>query len=517
MTATGFNKESGNLVTMSNDLVKTGYKMTLNEMRLFLVALAQLPKANSEIDYSSMEKIPCYIRKSDMIAMGVPPKNVLTEIRQALANLSARTFGFELFGGEFTGNIIQNSFSFKSDDFKAIKERINKERELAKSDKEKEEAIKRQNFLIGYYELEDVLEILEREETDIVARLYFSKEILPFVSDLEEKFTKLDLEEVSYFSSFYSYRVYLMLMQWRNTGRVVMEIDEFRKALSLGDKYDKLCNLRSRVLDTAMRDINEHSPFTCVYGLGNNREISTGRGRKATHVHFIFSKKVNYTPKGNLAKEKAKKQKRTAPQASDEQIAKPVEIVAEPVTEAVTSSKPSTSMPVVEQQAIIEPSKPVEPVKTVEVETVEPSEPVQAQIPTADNDYPPPKVKINVEKPQDIEEQTWQDFLGMRRKQKLAMNKTVWGVIYDMLKSTESITGIAVNEILKLWISREWRTFQPNYITNMIKSVKNDFDRQNQQHRNTVAGYRQSLYEQARNINSDIIAPPTTQNGDFSY
>ena len=42
--------------------------------------------------------------------------------------------------------------------------------------------------------------------------------MIPYISQLKEQFTKLILKDVFQFSSFYSFRFYLMMMQFKETG-----------------------------------------------------------------------------------------------------------------------------------------------------------------------------------------------------------------------------------------------------------------------------------------------------------
>lgn len=72
--------KSRELAVMHNDLIRASYDMTVNEMRLLMVILAQLPKGDEDnLDPSQ----PIYVTKESFVQLGVESKNVVREIRTA--------------------------------------------------------------------------------------------------------------------------------------------------------------------------------------------------------------------------------------------------------------------------------------------------------------------------------------------------------------------------------------------------------------------------------------------------
>ena len=57
---------------MDNNLIRASYKLTVNEMRLVLVALSQIPK-DEDVDPNKAY----YISKDDFVKLGVEPKMLL--------------------------------------------------------------------------------------------------------------------------------------------------------------------------------------------------------------------------------------------------------------------------------------------------------------------------------------------------------------------------------------------------------------------------------------------------------
>ena len=86
---------------------------------------------------------------------------------------------------------------------------------------------------------------------------------MPYISQLKKQFTKLKLKEMFGFSSFYSFRIYLMMMQFRETGFCKISIDDLRYTLDLNEKYHLFADLKRRVIDTAIDEINEKALALC--------------------------------------------------------------------------------------------------------------------------------------------------------------------------------------------------------------------------------------------------------------
>ena len=81
------------LVVMDNNLIRASYKLTANEMRLVLCALAQIPK-DAEVDPGKAY----YITKEDFVKLGVEPKNVAREIRGMFGAIKSYCCGRHSYG-----------------------------------------------------------------------------------------------------------------------------------------------------------------------------------------------------------------------------------------------------------------------------------------------------------------------------------------------------------------------------------------------------------------------------------
>ena len=91
---------------------------------------------------------------------------------------------------------------------------------------------------------------------------------------------------VARFESVYSIRLYELLVQWSSAGEREIEVEWLKKQFQVEDKYDRLGNLKKRVIDPAVAEINEHSNIWVKYGQRKS-------GRTITHFQFQFGLKGN--------------------------------------------------------------------------------------------------------------------------------------------------------------------------------------------------------------------------------
>ena len=100
-----------------------------------------------------------------------------------------------------------------------------------------------------------------------MVRIKFSDDVVPLITNLEKHFTSYELEQVSSLSSVYAVRLYEVLIAWRSVGRVAMiELQELRSRLGVEPhEYQKMTNFKSRVLDVAIAQINEHTNIKAEY------------------------------------------------------------------------------------------------------------------------------------------------------------------------------------------------------------------------------------------------------------
>lgn len=245
---------SKDLIVKSNALVEASYQLTANEQRLILSVIAQIPKQEPVRD----DRL--YIVSVDnFVELGVHPKTAYRELEESMQRLFDRMV------------VIR------------INEKYLKTRWVQSIGKVDKEMIKNMN-LLSNYKLEQI------SENSCIYGIQFSNQILPFLTNLSDNFTKYKLIEIAGFSSSYSYRIYEFLMQYTSTGYVKISLDELRSRLQLEGKYKATKDLRMWVLEIAIKEINEKSPYKIEYKL-------TKTGKKFTHLELKFKQKQGKIPK----------------------------------------------------------------------------------------------------------------------------------------------------------------------------------------------------------------------------
>lgn len=90
----------------------------------------------------------------------------------------------------------------------------------------------------------------------------FSKWIHPYIHALNKNFTQYALADAGKFKSFYTIRLYEMLMQWKSTGERLMTVEAYREMLGLKPgQYRLMADLRRRTIDIAIKEIKEKTSW----------------------------------------------------------------------------------------------------------------------------------------------------------------------------------------------------------------------------------------------------------------
>ncbi|QHI24745.1 RepB family plasmid replication initiator protein (plasmid) [Acinetobacter haemolyticus] len=106
----------------------------------------------------------------------------------------------------------------------------------------------------------------------------FAPDVVPLVTRLEEHFTSYQAKQVAHLTSKYATRLYELLIAWRETGKVPqIEIGEFRNRLGLLDnEYTAMSDFKKRVLESSIKQINEHTDITVTYEQHKKGRVISG-------------------------------------------------------------------------------------------------------------------------------------------------------------------------------------------------------------------------------------------------
>lgn len=117
--------------------------------------------------------------------------------------------------------------------------------------------------------------------------LAFTPQIAPYLTVLGPKFTKYEIAQIAHLRSAYSLRLFEMLMQFKSTGLLIVELEKFVSWLQL--PYERYADIKRRVIDVAVHEINVKSNMHIEWK-------AIKHGRSVVKLEFMFKE----APQGNL-------------------------------------------------------------------------------------------------------------------------------------------------------------------------------------------------------------------------
>lgn len=129
------------------------------------------------------------------------------------------------------------------------------------------------------------VQTVDYQEDQGAISLRFGTDMVPYLSQLTEQFTRYALNDVAKMTSAHAIRLYEFLAQWRSIGEREVTLEWLRDALQLEGHYPAIKDLKRRVIEPAVEQINEHSPLWVKW---NQRKT----GRRVTHLTFTFGEKA---------------------------------------------------------------------------------------------------------------------------------------------------------------------------------------------------------------------------------
>ena len=112
----------------------------------------------------------------------------------------------------------------------------------------------------------------------------FHPKLKPYLLQLQEMFTKYNLENILKFKSAYSIRIYEIAKSWETKGEFSYPTDEFKDMIGAANKYSAYYDFKRYVLNRALKEIDKLSDIELSYK-------EKRRGRKVTDLIFTIKKK----------------------------------------------------------------------------------------------------------------------------------------------------------------------------------------------------------------------------------
>lgn len=221
------------LITRHNGLIEGCYKLTLDEQRLLYLCIVQLDPRKA------LPKDNCFTVSAKDFAeiFSVDEKSVYGQLESASKSLAERWL---------------------------------------KTPNEKYKEQFRWVFGVRYHDNEGKV------------TLGFSPWVVPFLTDLKKQFLSLKLSQVACLKSIYSIRLLEFLMQFKSTGKFVIDIEEFKKRLDIQNEYQRFYNLKMRVIEPAIKELQRKSNLDISW-----KPIKTGRIIKKLEFRFSESEPQN--------------------------------------------------------------------------------------------------------------------------------------------------------------------------------------------------------------------------------
>jgi len=109
--------------------------------------------------------------------------------------------------------------------------------------------------------------------------LRFDEDLVPHLLGLKENFTKYRIKDVYQFKSANTWRIYELLKQHKDVGKREFDLDEFKFKLGISKSYDRISNLKQRIINPAIEEINGVSDILVAMD-------QTKRGRRVSKLIF---------------------------------------------------------------------------------------------------------------------------------------------------------------------------------------------------------------------------------------
>ena len=114
--------------------------------------------------------------------------------------------------------------------------------------------------------------------------VHFTDQVMPQLTALERQYTAYRAGEIVNLNSVYSVRIYEWLCQFRSTGWMKITVQELRDRLQLQETYSQFRDLRRRVIEHAVEEINRTADLDV-------KVTYQKKGRSVEMISFTFSVK----------------------------------------------------------------------------------------------------------------------------------------------------------------------------------------------------------------------------------
>lgn len=120
--------------------------------------------------------------------------------------------------------------------------------------------------------------------------MYFAPKLIPYIADLKTNYRSFEKLQASNFKSRHTFKLYQLLIQWQGKGQRELSVDDIRRIFELKNSYKKIAELKRKVIDPAIADINEHTNlWVGTSAERRKKQFYSQRKRGRTVVSFQFT------------------------------------------------------------------------------------------------------------------------------------------------------------------------------------------------------------------------------------
>lgn len=229
------------IVTKHNNLIEASYKLTLNEQRLVLLCIAKLD-SRKPLPKDNIFEITA---KEFSDAYGINIKKAYEELTEASKNLYDQDI--KTYDGKYR------------EKFRWV-------------------------YGVKYHDGEGRV------------TLGFSPWVSPYLTMLHEHFTSYQHKQISELKSVYAIRLFEFLMQFKATGKFIIDLGRFRDRLGIKDEYKRFYDLKRWVIEVSVKELLEKSNLVVTW-----TAIKGQRGKAVKQLEFIFRERETIEVKNKLS------------------------------------------------------------------------------------------------------------------------------------------------------------------------------------------------------------------------
>lgn len=111
----------------------------------------------------------------------------------------------------------------------------------------------------------------------------FTDRIMPYLSQVKQKFVLYNLKEIANFGSLYTTRLYELIQEFKDTGYMIKSVAQLREIFAVGNSFKLYGDFKRYTFEHACQEINDNYKMNLGF-----EEIK--EGRKVIAVKFVFKK-----------------------------------------------------------------------------------------------------------------------------------------------------------------------------------------------------------------------------------